>query len=136
MAASSAVQSIALSPDESVAACGLIDGKLAIFDLASGRRLIEYPAHRETINAVAFDPNKGMLATASRDKTVGLWRVDGSALVELARLPSPSGRPVLSVRFSHDGRFLGMLAHNERGVRVWDLDKLRSRPKEIGLDWK
>jgi len=136
MKASSAVQSIALSCDESRVICGLIDGRMALFDLTTGKPITEFPAHQDTIHALAIQPTTGIVATASRDKTVGLWRVDGSAPSEIVRIPSPSGRPILSVGFSPDGKLLGMLVQNERAVRVWDLDRLRSRLKVLGLDWE
>jgi WD40 repeat protein len=132
----SAVESIALTRDESRVLCGLLDGRMALFDLPEGRKGIHHPAHPDTINAVAVHPLSGVVATASRDKTVGLWRLDGSTPIEVVRIPSPSGRPVLSVRFSPDGRFLGMLVQNERAVRVWDLDLLRKRLGSLGLDWE
>ena len=39
------------------------------------------------------------------------------------------------IRFSPDGRYLGVLFPNHRGVRLWDLDRLRARLGELGLDW-
>src|SRR5207302_420357 len=47
--ASAPIQSLALSPDESMAICGLIDGRLATFRLTSGERVAEFPAHRDTV---------------------------------------------------------------------------------------
>jgi WD40 repeat protein len=134
--ANAAVQCIGLTRDESRVIGGLIDGRMAVFDLKTGLRIAEIPAHKDAIDAVACHPTTGMVATASRDKTVALWRVDGPTAAELVRIPSPSGRPVLSVRFSPDGRFLGMLVQNERGVRLWDLARLRERLAELGLDWE
>jgi hypothetical protein len=63
-----------------------------------------------------------------------LWDLRGPKPEELIRLPSPSDRPVLAVRFSPDGRVLGMLVQNERAVRLWHLDRLRSRLAALGLD--
>jgi serine/threonine protein kinase/WD40 repeat protein len=134
--ADAAVQCIGLTRDESRVICGLIDGRMAVFDLRTGLRIAEISAHKDAINAVACHSTTGIVATASRDKTVALWRVDGPTAAELVRIPSPSGRPVLSVRFSPDGRFLGMLVRNERGVRLWDLARLRERLAELGLDWE
>jgi serine/threonine protein kinase/WD40 repeat protein len=130
------IQSIALSPDDSVVICGLIDGTLAVFEPVTGERVAELPAHRDTINGVAFHRDGRLLATASTDKTLGLWNVDGhSSPAELLRIPSPSGRPVLSVKFSPDGQILGMLVQNEYGVRLWRLDRIRSKLAALGLDW-
>ena len=51
LTASAPIQSIALSPDESLVVCGLIDGRLSLFRLPSGDRVAEYAAHRDTVNA-------------------------------------------------------------------------------------
>ncbi|MFI5455336.1 MAG: WD40 repeat domain-containing serine/threonine-protein kinase [Isosphaerales bacterium] len=134
--ASGPIRCIALSPDESMVVCGLIDGRLALFRPESDERAREFPAHRDTINAVAFDAGGRLLASASGDKTVGLWNVDGPlSLTELLRIPSRSGHPVLSVKFSHNGRILGTLVQNESAVRLWHLDRLRSQLGTLGLNW-
>ena len=56
--------------------------------------------------------------------------------------PSWSGSPrrpaaPCSLSSSHpDGRTLGMLIQGEHAVRLWDLDRMRSRLAELGLDWE
>jgi len=50
-------------------------------------------------------------------------------------MPSRSGHPVLSVKFSPNGRILGTLAQNERAVRLWHLDRFRSLLGTLGLNW-
>jgi WD40 repeat protein len=135
LTAGGAIQSIALSPDDSLVVCGLIDGRVVLFRLASRQQLDMPPAHTDTVNAVAFHPSGRLMATASRDKTVALWSVDGESLSELLRIPSPSGHPIVSVRFSPDGQKLGMLVRNERAVRLWHLDTIRAKLRALGLDW-
>jgi WD40 repeat protein len=131
------IQCIALSPDESLVVCGLVDGRMELFRLPSGDRVGEVLAHQDTVNSLVFHPRGRVLTSASRDKTVALWNVDGSpSLSQLLRIPSPSGHPVLSAKFSPDGRILGMLVQNEHAVRLWHLDRLRLRLKQLGLDWE
>ncbi len=135
--ASAPIECITMSPDESAVVCGLIDGRLALYRPGTDEPACEFTAHSDIVNAVAFDPHGGLLASASRDKTVGLWRVDGPlGLTELLRMPSRSGHPVLSVKFSPSGQILGTLVQNERAVRLWHLDRLRSRLADFGLDWE
>jgi WD40 repeat protein len=110
LTASGPIQSIALSPDESMAVCGLIDGRVVPFRLASGQQLDVPSSHTDTVNAVAFHHGGRFLATASRDKTVALWSLDGASLSELLRIPSSSGHPVVSVRFSSTSAVFGRRA--------------------------
>jgi WD40 repeat protein len=129
------VQCVALSPDESLVACGVIKGGVTLFRVATGERIAEISTHQDSVNSVGFSPDGHLLATASRDRTVALWEVDGNSITELLHIASPSGRPVLTVRFSPDGRLLAMLVQDEHAVRLWNLDRLRARFRILGLDW-
>ena len=135
MVASGPVQSIALSPDETIVACGLLKGGFSLFQLPRGEQVVEIPAHPDTVSSLAFHPVGNTLATASRDKTIALWRLAGIQTEELLRITSPSNRPVLGVRFSPDGKTLGALIQDERAVRLWKLDLLRDKLADLGLDW-
>ncbi|PRH81120.1 DNA-binding protein, partial [Streptomyces solincola] len=80
--------------------------------------------HRGPVNAVALTPDGAVLATASSDGTVGLWRTaDRRRIAAL-----PVGGRVRALAFSPDGRHLA--ATSTRGpVRVWD--RLRRRPVTV-----
>ena len=136
LVASAAIQSIALGADESLAVCGLIDGRLALFRLPSGEAVAEISGHLDAVNAVASSPDGTLVASASRDGTVGLWKVEGCSLTELFHIPSTSGHPVLAVKFDSGGRMLGMLAQDERALRLCNLQELRGWLKKVGLDWE
>jgi WD40 repeat protein len=77
----SAILSIAFSPDGSLLAMGLHlqnGPNVQLWDAAAGdaRALLE--GHRNSVQSVAFSPDGATLATASRDKTIRLWRITGA----------------------------------------------------------
>ena len=133
------VQCVALSPDETLAVSGNQVGVVQVARIPDGEVIAELkdrrgdPAHTDSVETVAFHPDGRLLATASWDRSIRLWRRDGEKFEELLRLPAPG--PVVQAGFSPDGTKLAMLVHNERAVRLWHLDRLFERFKQLGLDW-
>ena len=62
-----------------------------------------------------------------------LWQRKGDSFREILTLQAPG--PLASCCFSPDGRKLALLVHDERAVRLWHLDRLRTRLARLGLDW-
>ena len=81
--------------------------------------------HTEQVNSVAFSPDGQLLASASGDHTVKLWRVSDGTL--LATLTGHYDR-VTSVAFSHDGETLasGGMDMNIKLWRVSDQSLIRT----------
>ena len=134
--ASGPIQRVAICPDGSVAACGTQRGALDLVRLLDGQPLAHVKAHAEMVTDVAFHPSGRYLATTSGDRYVVLWQVDASTLTRLLEITAASDRGVSTIRFSPDGRYLGILDTNDRAVRVWDLDRLRQSLGALGLGWK
>jgi WD40 repeat protein len=74
-------------------------------------------SHTASTNAVAFSPNGQLLASASSDRTVKVWRASDGALLQTLTGFFDS---VTSVAFSHDGQELAA-GSIDRNIRVWNV---------------
>ncbi len=81
---------------------------------------------------VAFHPDGRTFAQVADRVSLRLVDLDGGE--ELAVLPVPDSHNLAAYEFSPDGRYVA--AVTVRGaVQLWDLEHLRSRLRELGLDW-
>ena len=125
---------VGLSPDEMWFAAGAQNGSAYVVRVSDGSLIAELKGHLDSVDSVRFGGDGCLLATGSRDRTVRIWQLSRGTLVEALTLYSLSG-PVVSVRFSPDGRELAVLIKNERAVHIWNLAGIRERLAKIGFGW-
>jgi WD40 repeat protein len=113
---------IALSPDESLVVAGFLDGRIATLGTPNLQTVVSLSRHANGVRSLAFSPDGQLLASGSEDRLIRLWRRANDGFEELFVLRNPS--PVRTVRFSHDGASLLVLGKEERGIRIWHLDRL------------
>ena len=90
------------------------------------------PAHTDRVTAVRFSPKGDLIATASDDKTVKLWNLDGT----LRNTLHGHNDRVNALDFSTDGDFLAS-ASNDKTAILWNLNLELGLDKLIdyGCDW-
>jgi len=124
-----AVTSIAFSPDGRTLASGSWDHTIKLWEVATGREIKTLSGHTNWVCSVAFSPDGRTLASGSWDRTIKLWEVATGR--EIATLGG-DGDFVLSVAFSPDGRTLasGGWYHT---IKLWEVATgTRIRPPLTG----
>ena len=114
---SSAVTSVAFSPDGKRLATASEDTTAKIWDAASGQELLTLRGHANHVVSVAFSPDGKRLATASDDTTAKIWdAANGQELLTLRGYAFVAA----SVAFSPDGKRLAIASGG--GAKIWDAD--------------
>jgi mono/diheme cytochrome c family protein len=123
-----AVSCVAFSQDGKRALSGGDDGRVRLWDVASGKELRRFEGHRGAVTAVAFSADGCLAASGGRDRTVRIWDVESGR--EKARLEGHLGT-VLCVAFSAGGERL-LSGGEDKTLRLWDVDKAREVRQLVG----
>jgi WD40 repeat protein len=116
---STAITSVALSPDGKYALSGSGDHTARLWDIATGRELRAFVGHSQEVCSVAFSPDGRLALTGSMDSTVRLWDIATGRIVRVIE----QGNCADSVAFSPDGR--SILSSEYHDLKLWDADSGR-----------
>jgi WD40 repeat protein len=111
------VFSVAYSPDGQYLATGHSNGIISLWQVATGRELLNCIGHTGRVYSVAFSPSGQLLASGSDDQSVRLWNVENGAC--LKTMIGHSGA-VGTVTFSLSGQVLAS-GSEDKTIRLWDI---------------
>lgn len=115
-------QGIAISPDGRWLGQGGTEGKLRVWDAATGEHVLDETAHLHLVRQVAFSPDGRRLASPGLEGDIRIWDLERKQPVQ--RLIGHRSM-VHCVAFTPDGKQL-VSGSQDTTVRVWDLETSES----------
>lgn len=116
-----AIQSVAVDPEgKRLALANFGDGKVMLYELATGKELATCPGHRGGARVVVFSPDGKRLASGGKDKRIRVW--DAATLREV-RSWHVDRDMVSQLQFTPDGKGLAAVMYSngtEGEFRFWD----------------
>jgi WD40 repeat protein len=104
------------------------------WEVGTWKMLRELPRHDagRMPGAGAFSRDGTLLALTRTRSLVQL--IDPASATDLASLEIPNPRHITALAFSPDGTYLALCASDET-MRIWNIQDVRARLKELKLDW-
>jgi WD40 repeat protein len=122
------VFAVAFSPDSKRIATAGADRAIRVFEVETGKLLVQIEDHADWIFAIAFSPDGKRLASASRDKTCKVF--DVAKKESLVTFPGHA-QPVYTVAFTPDGKAVVTGGEDNR-IRFWNPDNDGRQVRDIG----
>jgi WD40 repeat protein len=121
---------IAFSPDGSLLAAGVPDGRVLVLDTASGSttQTLSPPSGA---TSVAFAPN-GTLATGTAAGTVDLWNPTSGQAQAPALIAASA--PITSLAFEPDGQRFVTAGYQDGAAKLWFLSTLQQEGPALRTD--
>jgi WD40 repeat protein len=139
---------IAFDPSNEYLAVGGSDGVIRVYDVQSGRMILNTRSHQAEVYSVAFNPLGNILVSVGLDGKVAVWAVDRAGIVmpphnfkpSPQMLTLPQHNQIIDLKIIDDHVAL-VIAWDQR-IRQYDLTTLKPYSKELddailrkGLSW-
>ena len=118
------------APDSERLVTGSNEGTVQFWQV-DGTPQRSWKAHNDAINDVALSPKGQLLATASSDRTVKLWKTDDGTLIQTFK---GHKNKVWTVDFSPSGQQL-VTASSDTTVKLWNLDGTMKQSLDAHINW-
>lgn len=106
------ILAVRLSPDADLLAAGGADGKVRLWNVATGQSQAVIAASQKWVRSIDFAPSRNRLVVAADDNTVRSWSLDGSQPQDV----STHDDWVMIARYSQDGRFIASAGNSRKVV--------------------
>lgn len=104
-----------ISPDDTTLTVAFMGSSVFwLMDAENGSLLETFTGHTYRVNSVVFSPDGKLIASGSRDKTIGLWNLDGT----LIRSLETHADAINSIAFSPNGSVLAS-ASDDKTIILW-----------------
>ena len=130
----SAIQAVALSPDNAVPAAGCADGSVTMWG-RQGKVRIEFEAHAGGVTALEFHPSQPILYTAGADGSVKGWALPINPNLPADKAASQTIKAhtgAVTALKIHPGTGQVITAGADKLVRIWNPARPAKAVKEIG----
>jgi WD40 repeat protein len=113
----SAISSVAFSPDRKTLASGSWDNTVKLWNVETGQQIKSLDDHADLVSSVAFSPDGKTLASGSWDNTVKLWSVETGQLIKTLK----SNIDSITVTFLPDGKTLASISLSST-ITLWNIE--------------
>jgi WD40 repeat protein len=99
------------------------DGQVKLWDLNTGKHIKTLSEHTEPVTVVIFSPNREILVTASKDKSIKVWNVENDQPL-LMKTMREEYRDVErgGIAFNCDGKILAAGSRTkDYTIKLWDM---------------
>ena len=122
------VRCIQIVESEGIVIAGCVGGKIAVFDMETCERKVEWKGHEEFVYCLAVTTDERLLVSGSDDKTARVWDMTKDfALVAVCEI----GCVAISIDATPDNQ-LCVVGNEDGTVSVWELDSGRCVVPELG----
>lgn len=111
------VYAVALSPDGENVLFGTGNGQVILWGIGGEAEAIIFEGHTDSVRSVAFNATGTVAVSASSDKNMILWDVQGQK--PLLKDPITFDQKIWSVAFDPSNRYI-VCGLNDKSIRLWD----------------